>query len=72
MEQPITVSLPNEIALALEQATRDEGISSSELVGKALRQYIALRKYRLLRDRLSPRAEAQGIVCDQDVFDRVS
>ncbi len=72
MEQPITVSLPNEIALALEQATRDEGISSSELVGKALRQYIALRKYRLLRDRLAPQAQAQGIVSDQDVFGRVS
>jgi len=72
MEQRITVSLPNEIALALEQATRDEGISSSELVGKALRQYIARRKYRLLRDRLAPQAQAQGVVSDQDVFDRVS
>jgi len=72
VEQPITVSLPDDVAMALDQAMRDEGISSSELVGKALRQYICLRKYRLLRDRLAPQAHAQGIVSDQDVLDRVS
>ena len=72
MDQPISVSLPDDVATALDQATRDEGISSSELIGKAVRQYIFLRKYRLLRDRLASEARAQGIVSDQDVFDRVS
>ena len=72
MDQPISFSLPDDVATALDQAVRDEGISSNELIGKAVRQYIFLRKYRLLRDRLSSEARAQGIVSDQDVFDRVS
>lgn len=72
MEQPMNVSLPDDIAAALDQATRDEGISSNELIGKAVRQYVFLRKYRVLRDRLASEAAAHGIASDKDVFDRVS
>lgn len=72
MEQPISVSLPDDVAEAMDQATRDERISSSELIGKAVRQYVFLRKFRLLRDRLAAEVWAQGIRSDEDVFDRVS
>jgi len=72
MEQPITVLLPSEVKLALDEATRQEGVSSDELIGKALKQYFLVRQYRLLRERMVPKAEAQGVYTDQDVFDRVS
>jgi metal-responsive CopG/Arc/MetJ family transcriptional regulator len=72
MDQSLTVLLPREVIVALDEATRQEGISSNELVGKALKQYLLLRQYRLLRDRLVPKAQEQGIYTDQDVFHRVS
>ena len=51
----------------------DKGeISPDELIGQALREHLFLRQFRLLRERMTPRAKAQGIVTDQDVFDRVS
>ena len=68
----ITITLPQEIKLAVDDVMRKEGISSSELINQAVREYLFLRRFRLLRDRMVPRAQAQGIYTDQDVFDRVS
>ena len=72
MQETFTLTLPPEIKLELEDVRRQEGISSSELIGKAIKQYLFLRQFRLLRERLISQAQAQGIYTDQDVFDRVS
>ena len=72
MLETITLTLPREIKSALDDATRTEGVSSSELIGKALEEYLFLRKFRLLRERMILKAQAQGIYAEQDVFDRVS
>lgn len=72
MPESITISLSSEIKTALEDVTRKEGISADELIGTALKEHLFLRRFRLLRDRLVPKAQAQGILTDQDVFDRVS
>jgi hypothetical protein len=72
MQEQITVSVPSEIKVALEELTHSAGASSDELVGEAIKQYLFLRRFRTLRERMAPNARAQGIVTDQDVFDRVS
>ncbi len=72
MSETITLTLPGEIKRALDDATRKEGVSSSELIGKALGEYLFLRKFRLLRERMMLKAQAQGIYTEQEVFDRVS
>lgn len=72
MQEKITLTLPAEVRLAMEDVTRREGISPDELIFKAVKEYLFLRKFRLLRERLVPKAQAQGIYTDQDVFDRVS
>jgi metal-responsive CopG/Arc/MetJ family transcriptional regulator len=72
MEQTVTVLLPEDVALALDEATRQEGISPNELIGRALKQYLFLRQFRVLRDRLVQKAQSEGIQADQDIFDRVS
>ena len=72
MQDQITVDIPGEIRIALDEAVRSEGISSNELVGRALKQYLFLRRFRLLSDRMVAKAQAQGILSEQDVFDRVS
>jgi metal-responsive CopG/Arc/MetJ family transcriptional regulator len=66
------INIPGEIKNALDEAVRSEGISSNELVGRALKQYLFLRRFRLLGDRMTAEAQKQGIQTEQDVFDRVS
>lgn len=72
MQSNITVSLPDDIKSALDEAVREAGKSPSELTCEALRDYLFIRKFRLLREHMTSRAQAQGIYTDQDVFDRVS
>lgn len=72
MQETITLTLPTEIKLAIEDMMHKEGISFNELIGEAIKEYLFLRQYRLLRERMIPKAQAQGIYTDQDVFDRVS
>lgn len=72
MQEQITVHLPSEMKLALDEMTRSTNESPDELVGKALEQYLFIRRFRTLRERMTPKARAQGIFTDQDVFDRVS
>jgi hypothetical protein len=70
MKGTITIDLPEEVESALEEATREEGLSPTDLVKKALADYLFVRKFRLLRERLM--AESQGTYTDQDVFDLIS
>ncbi|MBI4770731.1 MAG: hypothetical protein HY784_10080 [Chloroflexi bacterium] len=72
METTLTLTLSPDLKVALEDATRQEGLEPGELVSAAIRQYLFLRRFRLLRERMIPRAEQRGIYTDQDVFDRVS
>ena len=70
MELTITITLPKEIESALEEATREEGLSQSEFIKKAIADYLFIRKFRSLRDRLIGKAEKE--YSDQDIFDAVS
>jgi metal-responsive CopG/Arc/MetJ family transcriptional regulator len=72
VQEQITISVPSEIKVALDELIRGGGASPDELVGEAIRQYIFARRFRTLRERMASNARTQGIVTDQDVFDRVS
>jgi hypothetical protein len=70
MKGTLTIDLPEEVELALAEATREEGLSPNDLVKKALADYLFVRKFRLLRERMM--AESQETYTDQDVFDLIS
>ena len=72
MAQPITVTLPDDVTQALDELSQKEGISRDEVVGRAVKQHVFRRQFRSLRERMLAKAKNQGIVTDQDVFDRVS
>ena len=72
MSQTITITLPAEIESALNEISQEEGLSRDEVVGRAVKQHLFLRQYRSLRERMAAKAKQQGILTDQDVFDRVS
>ena len=72
MQETITITLPEETKLVLDDVRRKEGLSLSELVSEAIKEYLFFRRFRLLRERVIPKAQAQGIYTDQDVFERAS
>jgi len=72
MRETITETLPAGMKPAIDDVTQKEGISSTELVTQALEEYLFFRRFRLLREKMIQKAQAQGILNDQDVFDRVS
>ena len=69
MSQPITIDLPDETRNALDQAAGEEGLSESALIEKALTDYLFLRQFQNLRERMISKGKART---DQDVFDLVS
>ena len=69
MSQMITISLPDETKTALDDAANEEGLSENALVEKALSDYLFIRRFRNLRERLMSQGKDLN---DQDVFDLVS
>jgi metal-responsive CopG/Arc/MetJ family transcriptional regulator len=72
MRETITISLPEEVKAEIDAYSRDFGVSRSDLVREAIREYMLIRRFRDLRARMVPQAQAQGIFTDEDVFERVS
>lgn len=72
MTQSITVTLPADVKQALEEYTRKEGVAPDDLIGEAVKEYLFLRKFRSLREKMAVKAQQHGIVTDKDVFDRIS
>jgi hypothetical protein len=70
----ILVELPEEVRSALDEATRDEGLSANELIGRALKSYLFVRQFRRLRVETLEhmRATGQGELTDEDVFRMIS
>jgi len=69
MSQTIKINLPDETRNALEQAAGEEGLSENALIEKALTDYLFLRQFRNLRERLMSKVKART---DQDVLDIIS
>ncbi|HYX72557.1 MAG TPA: ribbon-helix-helix protein, CopG family [Nitrososphaera sp.] len=70
MSQPIVIDLPEETKAALDDAVREEGLSQNELIEKALKDYLFIRRFRNLREQMM--AQSSEAYTDQDVFDQVS
>lgn len=69
MSQTITIILPDDTKNALDAAANEEGLSESALIEKALSDYLFIRRFRNLRDRMM--SERKDLT-DQDVFNLVS
>ena len=69
MSQMITITLPDETRTALDDAANEEGLSENALVEKAVSDYLFIRRFRNLRERLISQGND---FTDQNVFDFVS
>lgn len=72
MRQSVAISLPADLTEELDLAAREEGSSRSQRVRDALRRYLAVRRFRALRNDILPYAEAAGFMSDEDVFRALS
>ena len=68
----MTISLPRAIRRELDRIAKEEGVSRSEVLRQSLDDFLFVRRFRQLRQRMMAAAQAQGIFTDEDVFTRVS
>ena len=72
MNQTITIRIPESMREELLEISKDQDKPVSDLVRESLRKYIAIQRFRKLRNMVLPFAEAQGILTDEDVFNQTS
>jgi metal-responsive CopG/Arc/MetJ family transcriptional regulator len=68
----VTISLPQAVRRQLDRVAKEEGISRSDVLRQSLEDFLFVRRFRQLRQRMMAAAQAQGIFTDEDVFTRVS
>jgi predicted transcriptional regulator len=68
----LTIRLPEALKAALDEISRDENRAISDIVRESLRRYVAVERFRSVRKKILPFAEAQGLLTDEDVFRALS
>ncbi|MBN1123902.1 MAG: ribbon-helix-helix protein, CopG family [Sedimentisphaerales bacterium] len=68
----LTIRLPEALKADLDEISREENKAVSDVVRESLRRYIAIEKFRSVRKKILPFAEAQGLLTDEDVFKALS
>lgn len=68
----LTIRLPDDLRNELDIISRDENKAVSDIVRESLRRYVAVERFRALRRKILPFAEAQGLLTDEDVFKALS
>jgi len=68
MDKIITVRIPEELDKDLLIISKEEDKPVSLLVRESLRRYIKIYRFRKLREKVLPFAEAQGLLTDEDIF----
>jgi predicted transcriptional regulator len=68
----ISIRLPNHLRSDLEKISREQHKPVSDVVRESIRKYVAVEKFRLLRKKALPFAEARGFITDEDIFKAIS
>lgn len=67
----ITVRLPEELKRDLQRISESEHKPVSDLVRESVRRYVSIERFRQLRKKTLPFAEAQGLLTDEDIFEHL-
>jgi len=68
----MTIRLPELLRDDIQRLGREEHQSVSDIVRDSLRRYVAVQRFRNIRRKVLPFAEAQGFVTDEDVLKALS
>ncbi|VEN75258.1 conserved hypothetical protein [Candidatus Desulfarcum epimagneticum] len=69
METTLTIRLSEEMKKSLNDLCQSERKGLSELVRDSLENHLAVKRFRQLRSKSLPFAEASGFLTDEDVFE---
>lgn len=72
MRETVTISLPADIRRELDKIAQEDGLSRSDVLRQSLEDFLFVRRFRRLRQRMMAAAQTEGIYTDEDVFTRVS
>ena len=72
MRETVTIILPQAVWRELDKVAKEEGVSRSDVLSQSLEDFLFVRRFRRLRQRMMAAAQAQGIYTDADVFTRIS
>jgi metal-responsive CopG/Arc/MetJ family transcriptional regulator len=64
MNRTITIRIPGSMMEELLEISKDQNRPVSDLVRESLRKYIAIQRFRKLRNMVLPFAEAQGFLAN--------
>jgi len=68
----LTIRIDSKLDRALSQIAKRTGRTKSEIAREALARQVAIARFRELRRKTLPFAEAQGLLTDEDIFRVVS
>ena len=68
----LTIRLDPKLEKALDRISKTTGRTKSEIAREALKRQIAVARFRELRRKTLPFAEAQGLLTDEEVYRVVS
>lgn len=71
MDKIITVRVPEDLNNNLRKISKEEDKPVSNLIRESLRRYIQIYRFRKLREKVLPFAEAQGLLTDEDIFNKL-
>ena len=72
MNQTLTIRIPDNIREGLQELSKNENKPVSDIVRESLKRYLAIYRFRRLKNMVLPFAEAQGILSDDDIFTLIS
>ncbi|NOY10421.1 MAG: ribbon-helix-helix protein, CopG family [Spirochaetes bacterium] len=72
MRKVLTISIPENIEKEIDQFVKEENSSRSEVIRKAIMDYIYFKKLRKLREKMMLKAQSKKAYTDEDIFKTVS
>jgi len=68
----LTISITEELEKEINQLVKEENNSKSELIRRAIKDYIYFKKLKNLREKMMLKTDAQKVYTDEDIFKIVS
>lgn len=72
MRSVLSVSLPEKMAVELDNLAKETGRNKSDIVKESLGEFLWEYRFHRMRKRLIPEAKAAGFVTDDDIFKAIS
>ena len=63
-----TIRMPENLKSELEKLAKEEKIPAGRLVRESIDRYLSIMRFKRIRKKILPFAEAQGLITDEDIF----